>query len=129
MNEKLSDENFLIYAAKHYDTSGSCSTDEFLEDLKRIKYIKKLLTRYIETSELKEQLILNHIIVLNNVFGADHVCRILYLKLKDYFKYIIPFLVLLNIMPDKMYNIGSESIIDTAMITMDSAIVEKLRKI
>jgi hypothetical protein len=129
MHEKLSDENFLIYAAKHYDTSGSCSTDEFLEDLKRIKYIKKLLTRYIETSELKEQLILNHIIVLNNVFGADHVCRILYLKLKDYFKYIIPFLVLLNIMPDKMYNIGSESIIDTAMITMDSAIVEKLRKI
>ena len=127
--ESLSDDNFLIYAAKHYDSSGSCSTDEFLEDLKRIKYVKKLLTRYIDTGELKEQLILNHIIVLNNVFSADHVCRILYLKLKDYFKYISPFLILLNIMPDKLYNIGGDAVIDLGMITMDSTIVEKLRKI
>ena len=129
MHEKLSDDNFLIYAAKHYDNSHCCSTDEFLEDLKRIKYIKKLLTRYIDTGELREQLILNHIIVLNNVFGADHTCRILYLKLKTYFGHVMPFLVLLNILPDKMYEIANETVIDLAMITMDANIVEKLRKI
>lgn len=129
MNETLNDDNFLIYAAKHYDNSHCCSTDEFLEDLKRLKYIKKLLTRYIDTGELKERLILNHIIVLNNMFGAGHVCRILYLKLGDYFMYIMPFLVLLNVLPDKLYNIKDESVIDLDMITMDAKIVEKLRKI
>lgn len=129
MNETLNDENFLIYAAKHYDNSYCCSTDEFLEDLKRIKYIKKLLTRYVETGELKERLILNHIIVLNNMFGAEHVCRILYLKLVDYFKYVMPFLILLNVLPDKLYNIGEATVVDLDMITMDAVIVERLRKI
>ena len=129
MNEKLTDDNFLIYAAKHYDSTNCCSTDEFLEDLKRIKYIKKLLTRYIDTGELKEQLILNHIIVLNNMFGAEHICRILYLKLKPYFEHITPFLILLNILPEKMYDIGDEAVVDIAMINIDSNIVDRLRKI
>jgi hypothetical protein len=129
MNEKLTDDNFLIYAAKYYDTALCCSTDEFLQDLKRLKYIKKLLTRYNEGGELKEQLILNHIIVLNNVFGAEHACRILYLKLSKYFEQIIPFLVLLNILPDKLYNIGNDAVINLDVIIMDSKIVDKLRKI
>ena len=129
MNEKLTDDNFLIYAAKHYDTSYCCSTSEFLQDLKRFKYIKKLLTRYYEDGDLKEQLILNHIIVLNNVFGAKHVCRILYLKLKNNFEQIMPFLVLLNILPDKLYSINDDAVINLDMITMDTKIVDKLRKI
>lgn len=129
MHETLNDENFLIYAAKHYDNSACCSTDEFLEDIKRLKYIKKLLTRYLDTGELKERLILNHIIVLNNMFGAEHVCRILFLKLGDYFNYIMPFLVLLNVLPDKLYNIRDQKTIDLNMITMDAKIVEKLRNI
>ena len=129
MYETLSDDNFLIYAAKNYDNSHCCSTDEFLEDLKRIKYIKKLLTRYVETGELKERLILNHIIVLNNMFGAEHVCRILYLKLGDYFNCIMPFLILLNVLPDKLYNIRDHMVIDLDMITMDVTIVDRLRKI
>jgi len=129
MIDNLNDDNFLIYAAKHYDNSFCCSTDEFLEDLKRIKYIKKLLTRYIETGELKERLILNHIIILNNMFSAEHVCRILYLKLGDYFNCIMPFLVLLNVLPDKLYNIRDQSVIDLDMISMDTSIIDKLRKI
>lgn len=129
MNEPLNDDNFLIYAAKHYDNTACCSTDEFLEDLKRLKYIKKLLTRYMDTGELKERLILNHIIVLNNMFGAEHVCRILFLKLGDYFNYIMPFLILLNVLPDKLYNIRDQAVIDLALITMDVKIVERLRKI
>ena len=80
MHDKLTDDNFLIYCAKHYDNPQCHSTEEFIEDLKRIKYIKKLITKYIESDELRERLIMNHLIVLNNVFGAEHLSKILYLK-------------------------------------------------
>ena len=129
MNEKLTDDNFLIYCAKHYDNTQCYSTEEFLEDVKRIKYIKKLITRYVQYGELKERLILNHVIVLNNVFGVEHLCRILYLKMKRQFKYIKPFLVLLNILPDRLYNIGNEDVVFVDNIGMDEDIVKALRTI
>jgi len=123
----LTEHNFLLFCAKHYDNSGYISTEEFIEDLNRIKYIKKLITRYVEHGDLKERLILNHIIVLNNCFGAEALCRILYLKLKPQIKYIKPFLVLLNVFPDKIYNVGDENIIDTNLIDMDKTIIDRLR--
>jgi hypothetical protein len=129
MIDKLTDENFLIYCAKYYDNPQCHSTEEFIEDLKRIKYIKKLITRYIEGGELKERLILNHIIILNNLFGSEHLCRILYLKLKNHFKYVKPFLILLNVLPEKIYNIKNEYIIDTDTIPMDERVIETLRVI
>lgn len=127
--EKLTDENFLIYAAKHYDNPQCQTTEEFIEDLKRIKYIKKLLTRYVENDDLKDRLILNHLIVLNNLFGAEHLCRILYLKMKNQFSYVKPFLVLLNVLPDKLYNIKNENVIDMNIISMDEQIIKVLRKL
>lgn len=127
--EILDDSNFLLYAAKHYDNPQCHSTEEFIEDMKRIKYIKKLLTRYIENGELKERLILNHIIILNNVFAPEPLCRILYLKMKSQFGYIKPFLILLNVLPEKLYHIKNEDIIDTDMIPMDERIIESIRKI
>jgi hypothetical protein len=129
MNELLTEENFLIYAAKYYENSQCVTTEEFLEDLTRIKYIKKLITRYVENNDLKEKLILNHLIVLNNVFPSDVLCRLLYLKLKKYFNIIKPFLLLLGILPDRLYNINSEKIIETDMISIDQHIVNLLRKI
>ena len=129
MNEKLTDENFLIYCAKHYDNPCCQSTEEFIEDLNRIKYIKKLVTRFIENGELKERLILNHLTILYNIFGPEHLSRILYLKMKSQFQYVKPFLILLNIMPLKMYNIKDESIIETDLIPMNEEIIAKLRKI
>jgi len=129
MNEFLTDENFLIYCAKYYDNPQCQSTEEFMEDLKRIKYIKKLITRYIESGELKDRLILNHLIILNNLFGSEHLCRILYLKAKTQFGYIKPFLVLLNLLPEKLFNIKGESIIDTTVISMDTQIINILRKV
>ena len=127
MNVLLTDHNFLLFCAKHYDNSGYISTEEFIEDLNRIKYIKKLITRYVEHGDLKERLILNHIIVLNNCFGAEALCKILYLKLKPQIKYIKPFLVLLNVFPDKIYDVGDENIIDTNLIDMDKTIIDRLR--
>lgn len=125
--EKLTDENFLIYCAKYYDNPQCQSTEEFFEDLRRIKYVKKLVTRYVENEDLKERLILNHIIVLSNVFGAEHLARILYLKMKPQFKYVKPFLIMLNIMPNRLLNVGNEKLIDTDTIPMDDNIVRKLR--
>jgi hypothetical protein len=127
--ETLTDDNFLIYCAKHYDNPQCHSTEEFLEDLKRIKYIKKLITRYVENGDLKEKLILNHLIILSNVFGCEHLCRILYLKMKLQYSFIKPFLVLLNIMPEKLLNIKDEKIIDTNLIPMDDNIVKILRAV
>ena len=129
MNDILTEDNFLLFCAKYYDNSRYISTEEFVEDLNRIKYIKKLITRYVENGDLKERLILNHIIILNNSFGPDILCKILYLKLKPQMKYIKPFLIFLNALPDIIYNVGTESVIDTNLIEMDANIVNKLRKV
>jgi hypothetical protein len=129
MNEKLTEDNFLLYCASHYDNARYASTEDFIEDINRIKYIKKLITRYVENGELKERLILNHIIVLNNCFGSPAVCKILYLKLKPQMKYIKPFLLLLNVLPDRLYEVGDEKIIDTDLIEMDQNIINILRKV
>lgn len=125
----LSDDNFLMYCAKHYENPQCHSTEEFIEDLKRIKYIKKLITRYIENGELKERLILNHLIILYNVFGPEHLSKILYLKMKPQFKYLKPFLILLNVLPKTLYNIKDEKVIDTDEIIMDEKIISSLRKV
>jgi hypothetical protein len=129
MIDKLTDHNFLLFCAKHYDNSRYVSTEEFVEDMNRIKYIKKLITRYVENGDLKERLILNHIIILNNCFGPEALCKILYLKLKPQMKYVKPFLVLLNLLPEKIYNVSDENIVDTNLIDMDPFIVNKLRKV
>ena len=129
MNEKLTEKNFLLFCASHYENSQYASTEDFIEDLNRLKYIKKLITRYVEYGDLKERLILNHIIILNNCFGPEALCKILYLKLKCQMKYIKPFLILLNILPDRIMNVGEEKIIDTDLIEIDSGIVARLRKV
>lgn len=127
--ENLNDSNFILYCAKNYDGRYYSSTEDFYNDLKRIGYIKKLLTRYVEYNDLKERLILNHIIVLNNVFGPLATCRILFFKLPQHIIYLKPFLLLLNILPDKVYAIDGQETINTDCIEMDQGIIEALRKI
>lgn len=129
MNEHLTENNFILYCAKHYDDKHYSSTEQFYDDIKRVGYIRKLITRYQQTGDLKERLILNHIIVLNNVFGPAVTCRILFFKLDDQLQYIKPFLVMLEILQNKVYNIGKYSVIDSDCIPMDAKIVEALRKI
>lgn len=129
MNEILTEKNFLLFCAKYYSNVHCTSTEEFLDDIKRIKYIKKLITRYIESGELKERLILNHLIILNNMFGPEALCKILYLKMEEYFKYLKPFLILLNILPIQIINVKKEGIIVTDNILLDTKIVNQLRKI
>ena len=128
-NEKLTNDNYLVFCAQHYNGKRYYTTEEFVEDLNRVKYIKKLITRYIENDDLKERLILNHIIVLNNCFGPEVLNKILYLKLSKQMKYIKPFLALLNIMAEKIYDVGEEEVVVTDAIEMDSVIIDKLRKV
>lgn len=127
-HERLDDSNFILFAAKNYDSSGCHNTIEFNEDLKRIKYIKKLISRYQSTGELKERLILNHVTVLYNVFGAEALPRILFLKCSAYLHYIKPFLILLNVLPEIVFNINGKNYI-TDDIPMDQIVVDRLRKI
>ena len=126
--DKLTDENFLIFCAKVYDNPSAHSTEEFLEDLSRIRYVKKLLTRYQETGDLKERLILNHIITLHNCFGL-HLARILFLKTEKQYHMVKPFLILLNALPTVIHNVGKYDRVYTDEIPLDMKIVERLREI
>ena len=128
MNDHLTDENFLIYCAKVYDNPGMVSTEEFMEDLDRIKYIKKLVTRYTETGELKERLILHHIITLHNCF-REHLAKILFLKAEKQFHHIKPFLILINALPEVISNVGEHKKVYTDEVPLDIRIVVALRKI
>ena len=130
MNDKLDETNFLLYAAKHYDNPHCYDTLEFYDDLNRFKYIKRLFNRYEESGELKERLIVNHLTVLYNIFGAEPATRMLFLKLKDHYHFLKPFLVLMGYMPEVVRGIGfeNESVISSD-IHMDEKIVSILRDI
>jgi hypothetical protein len=128
--DKLDESNFLLYAAKHYENPQCYDTVEFYDDLKRFKYIKRLFNRYAEEGDLKERLILNHIIVLINVFGPEPTAKMLFLKCKGLEEYLKPFLLFLNILPEKIENLGIENrTIYTMEIKMDTNILQELRKI
>ena len=82
MYEKITSENVVMFAIRHYDNPQCEGEKEFQDDLKRFKYIKRLLRKYYDTGVLKERLLLNHLIVLLNVFGADACATLLlYLSL------------------------------------------------
>jgi hypothetical protein len=130
MIDKLDESNFLLYAAKNYDNVQCYDTLEFYDDLKRFKYVKRLFNRYDEERDLKERLILNHIIILNNVFGPVPTARMLFLKCHGMEEYLKPFLLFLNILPDTIENIGIDNrTIHTKDIKVDTFILEELRKI
>lgn len=128
--EKLDESNFLLYAAKHYDNPQCFDTIEFYEDLKRFKYIKRLFNRYADEGELKERLILNHIVILFNVFGVEPATKMLFLKCKNQESYLVPFLSFLNHLPTEINNIGFDNrSYNISEIVPDKRIVEALRKI
>lgn len=115
---KLTDDNFLLYAMHHYDNIQCHSIEEFEEDLRKFLYLKKLFSRYKNNGELRERLILNHIIVLFNIFG-DSTTDMLFFKLKEYENELATFLVYLNRL--------SEEKLSTFVI--DNEIANALRKI
>ena len=125
----MNNGNIVMYAMKCYDNPQCVSMDEFHSDFNRIKYIKRLLSRYTTTGELKERLILNHIIVLYNVFGIVPATRMLFYKIDgDLHAILKTFIVYLNYLPEGERE-DQVSEIDISGITLDQRIVATLRKI
>lgn len=123
----LNDDNFLILAAKAYDKPLTLSS-EFESDLKRFRYLKRLIRKYKNNNDLKERLILNHIIILGNVFGIELAVKMLFLKIEscDY-DVLKTFLVYLRYLPSEVHVNGKKII--TSEIPLNQNIVEVLRKI
>ena len=128
MYENLTEENFMLFAAKYYENPHCTDLLEFHDDLKRIRYLKRLFKKYEQTGDLKERLILNHLLVLYNVFEHRAMTRILVFKLDEQLKYLKPFLIFLNYWRTDIGNIDGKEVVD-ADISLDVDIVNKLRLI
>ena len=99
MYENITTENVMMFAIKHYDNPQCEGEKEFHDDMKRFKYIKRLLRKHKESGILKERLLLNHIIILNNLFGPEACVTLLLFKIqKEYWETLKSFLLYLNIL-------------------------------
>jgi len=128
MVENLTEENFQLFAMKVYQNPHCTDLLEFHDDLKRIRYIKRLFKKYRESGDLKERLILNHLMILYNMFETRGMTRILFLKLDGYLDYLKPFLMFLNYWPTEIGLVNGKRIIDD-MISVDDGISKRLRRI
>jgi hypothetical protein len=118
--EELNNKNFLLFAAKNYQNSQCMTQEEFEDDLQRFKYLKRLFNRYEVTGELSERLILNHLVVLYNVFGIKAANHMMFYKIEEKnWPILKTFLVYLNYLPEEQY----------VEVSLDEKIVEALRKI
>ena len=115
----LTEENFTLFAMKHYDNPHCRWVNEFNDDLKKFKYLKRLFRKYRAGGGLKERLILNHIIVIYNLFGVDAATNMLFFKIdKKYWPQLKSFLMYLNVMPP-----------DNLMVEVDLEVLQSLREI
>ena len=127
--EDVNENNFLMYSMKFYENPQCLSEQDFHNDLKIIKYIKRLLNRYKKTNELKIRLMLNHLIMLGNVFPIEVLTRILFLKIpNEYWSELKTFLIYLKYMPDEVESVNGEKIISSD-IGINLEIAKELRKI
>jgi len=123
---ELNDDNFLMYAIKNYYNPGSMGMKDLEEDLKRIKYIKRLLNRYHKTGEVNERLILNHMVVLYNVFGTGATDMLFYKLESEYWSDLKTYLVYLHRMP--LETVVSKGIKETE-IPLNKELIDALRKL
>ena len=115
----LTEENFTLFAMKHYDNPHCRGLTEFNDDLKKFKYLKRLFRKYRVGGGLKERLILNHIIVIYNLFGVDAATNMLFFKIDiKYWPQLKSFLMYLNVMPP-----------DNLMVEVDEDVLQSLRRI
>ena len=127
--DDLNEKTFLLYAMKEYNNPQCVDVDEFNDDLKKIKYIKRLLNQYISEGILKERLLLNHIIVFFNVFKPKAATRILFYKMEEEFWPMLKtFLFYLNFMPEEIIESFNGKEILVKNIPLDQGIVDSLRQ-
>ena len=127
--DDLNEGNFLMFSMKEYNNIQCVDIEEYYDDLKKIKYIKRLFNIYLNDGQLKERLILNHLIVFYNVFPIQAGTRILFYKIEEQFWPMLKtFLIFLDRMPDKIESIRGKTILSTD-IKLDDGIVTRLRTI
>ncbi len=126
--DDLNNENFLMYAMKAYE-KPNCLMSEFKEDIKRFNYLKRLFHKYRKTKEIKEQLVLNHLMIIYNVFGVEPATRMLFYKIsKEDYSSLKTFLLFVNFMPNVIRGIKGTDI-RSSDIDVDMDIANSLRKI
>ena len=124
--ENLTNDNIMIFAMKAYD-KPNCIMSEFKEDMKRFNYLKRLFKRYRKLGELREQLVLNHLVILYNVFGPEVATKLLFFQMsKDDYSALKTYLLFLSCMPEKVKGIKGHDIISSE-IPVDMTIAEILR--
>jgi len=125
----LNDDNFLIYAAKYYDRPHILQS-EFEDDLKRIKYVKRLLRKYRQIGEFKERLVLNHVIILSNVFGVEATVNMLFFKVdQEDYPLLKTILIFLNYLPNHLTVTFNKYHVRQEEIPVDLKIADILRSI
>jgi len=127
MFENLNEGNFQLFAMKNYTNPNCTDMLEFYDDLKRIGYLKRLFRKYKETGELKDRLIINHLLVLYNTFEARAMTRMLILKLDDHLECLKPFLIALNYWTSNVGKVNGSFIVDSE-IGLDFGIVKVIRQ-
>ena len=126
--DELCSENVMLYAIKVYD-KPNCIMSEFKDDMKRFNYLKRLFYRHRKTGEIKERLILNHIVVLYNVFGPEAATRLLFYKIeKEDYSALKTYLIFLSCMPEKVMGIKGKDIISSE-IPVNTNVANALRTI
>jgi hypothetical protein len=126
--DDLTNENIMLYLVKAYD-KPNCIMSEFKDDMKRFNYLKRLFLRYRKMGELREQLVLNHLVVLYNVFGPEVSARALFFKMsKDDYSALKTYLLFLSFMPEKIKSIKGHDIFSSD-IPVDMRIADALRQI
>jgi len=128
MVENLTTDNYILYAMKSYDTPNRILS-EFKEDMKRFNYLKRLFLRHRKYGEIRERLILNHLVVIYNIFGIESATRLLFYKINplDY-SALKTYLIFLNFMPEIVRGIRNRNIL-SCDIEVDLKIAERLREI
>lgn len=127
--EVLNQNNFVLFAARYYDNPGCESMEEFYDDLNRFKYLKRLFSKYKESGELKERLVLNHLIALYNLFGAVATTKMLFSKIDEqHWDVLKPFLIYLGYLPERVYGVNDKTYIICSDIPIDPLVVDSLRK-
>lgn len=126
--EQLNDDTVLLYAIKAYDKLNYIKS-EFEEDFKTFRYVKRLLQRYRSSGELRENLILNHLNLIYNLFGIEAGTRLLFYKIDEAdYQSLKTFLLFLNVMPDVIHGINGKDI-HSSDIRIDKNIANVLRSI
>jgi len=127
--DDLNETNYIMFATKYYINPQCTSVEEFNDDLNKIKYVKRLFNRFLETGAFRFHLILIHLIFIYNVFENEAATRMLFFRVeKKFYSILKPFLIFLNRLPDTVKGINGEDL-NTKIIPLNETTIKELRKI